>query len=68
MSETKPIRGETTRQEIINAAHDLFTQQGFHGTSMRQIAKQAGMALGSLYNHFLSADGESRCSIFVWFR
>ncbi len=56
MSEIKPNRGESTRQEIINAAHDLFTQQGFHGTSMRQIAKQAGMALGSLYNHFPSKE------------
>ena len=52
MSDIKPFRGENTRQEIINAAYTLFTHQGFHGTSMRQIANQAGIALGSLYNHF----------------
>jgi AcrR family transcriptional regulator len=56
MSEDKLIRGETTRQEIINAAHELFVHQGFHGTSMRQVARQAGIALGSLYNHFPSKE------------
>ncbi len=30
--------------------------QGFHGTTMRQIAKHAGVALGSLYNHFADKD------------
>ena len=45
-------RGERTRQEIIQAAHDLFIRQGYHGTSMRQIARKAGTALGGLYNHF----------------
>lgn len=49
-------RGERTRSEIIRAAHDLFIQQGYHGTSMRQIAKQAGIALGGLYNHFESKE------------
>jgi AcrR family transcriptional regulator len=45
-------RGERTRQAIIQAAHRLFVQQGYHGTSMRQIAKKAQIALGGLYNHF----------------
>ena len=51
-----PSRGERTRAEIIQAAHDLFIQQGYHGTSMRQIAGQAGIALGGLYNHFESKE------------
>jgi AcrR family transcriptional regulator len=41
-----------SRQQITSAAHRLFLTQGFHGTTMRQIAKESGMALGSLYNHF----------------
>jgi AcrR family transcriptional regulator len=49
-------RGEQTRSAIIQAAHDLFIQQGFHGTSMRQIARRAGVALGSMYNHFTSKE------------
>lgn len=48
-----PIR---SRQQIVSAAHRLFLTQGFHGTTMRQIAKESGMALGSLYNHFADKD------------
>ena len=46
-----------SRQQIVSAAHRLFLTQGYHGTTMRQIAKESGMALGSLYNHF--ADKEA---------
>lgn len=49
-------RGDQTRTLIIQSAHDLFLRQGFHGTSMRQIAKGANLALGSLYNHFTSKE------------
>lgn len=49
-------RGEQSRTAILEAAHDLFIQQGYHGTSMRQIAKNAGIALGGLYNHFASKE------------
>jgi AcrR family transcriptional regulator len=56
MSEEELSRGERTRSEIIRAAHDLFIQQGYHGTSMRQIATQAKIALGGLYNHFESKE------------
>ena len=40
------------RQQIVAASHRLFLEQGYNGTSMRQIAKEAHVALGSLYNHF----------------
>ena len=52
-SKPNPTR---SRQQIVSAAHRLFLEQGFHGTTMRQIAKESGMALGSLYNHFLDKD------------
>jgi AcrR family transcriptional regulator len=52
-------RGGFTKTEIIRAAHKLFVQQGYHGTSMRQIAKEASIALGGLYNHF-----ESKAEVF----
>jgi AcrR family transcriptional regulator len=45
-------RGEVTRARIIEAAHALFLHQGFHGTSLRQIADEAGIAVGGIYNHF----------------
>lgn len=49
-------KGECTRDQIIEAANRLFVQNGFHGTSMRQIAAQAGLALGGIYNHFASKE------------
>ncbi len=45
-----------SKQQIVSAAHRLFLTQGFHGTTMRQIARESGMALGSLYNHFVDKD------------
>jgi AcrR family transcriptional regulator len=56
MSTSNKERVENSRQGIIEAAFDLFVQQGFHGTSMRQIAGEAGIALGGLYNHFDSKE------------
>jgi AcrR family transcriptional regulator len=45
-------KGDRTRLAIEEAAFELFMKQGFHATSMRQIADQAGLALGGIYNHF----------------
>lgn len=47
-------KGEQTRQQIIEAAYNLFLTQGFHATSMRQIATRAEIALGGIYNHFIN--------------
>jgi AcrR family transcriptional regulator len=45
-----------TREEIIASAYQLFLERGYHGTSMRQIARHAGIALGGIYNHFASKE------------
>ncbi len=37
---------------ILAAASYLFTRQGFHGTSTRDIAARAGVSLGNIYNYF----------------
>ena len=37
---------------ILGAALDLFSAQGFHGTSMQQIATAAGVSKGLLFHHF----------------
>jgi len=49
-------KGETTRLAVEDAAIELFMEQGYHATSMRQIAERAGLALGGIYNHFASKD------------
>jgi len=37
---------------ILNAAHDLFTTQGYHGTKTRQIADRAGVGESVVFGHF----------------
>lgn len=49
-------KGERTRLQIEDAAIELFMEQGYHATSMRQIAEQAELALGGIYNHFKSKE------------
>lgn len=56
MNKEKQTKGEVTRLAIEEAAIRLFLEQGYHATSMRQIAEQAGLALGGIYNHFSSKD------------
>jgi AcrR family transcriptional regulator len=45
-------KGERTRLAVVEAAHQLFVDQGYAATSMRQIAESTGLALGGIYNHF----------------
>lgn len=40
------------KQRILEAAMELFCQQGFHRTSTQQIARAAGVAEGTIFNHF----------------
>ena len=49
-------KGERTRAVLLDAAQRLFVSKGYHGTSMRQIAAEAGLALGGIYNHFASKE------------
>ncbi|MBX3082811.1 MAG: TetR/AcrR family transcriptional regulator [Anaerolineae bacterium] len=43
---------EATKQKIHAAAIALFKQQGFELTTMEQIAEEADIAKGTLYNYF----------------
>lgn len=49
-------RGELSKNAILQSAYDLFASQGYHGTSMRQIAEKSEIALGGLYNHYDSKE------------
>jgi TetR/AcrR family transcriptional regulator, transcriptional repressor of aconitase len=40
------------RQEILEAAHQLFQKKGFHQTSVADICKAADLSVGALYTHF----------------
>jgi AcrR family transcriptional regulator len=45
-----------TRQDILDAALDLFAENGFFGTSMREIARRVGVRESALYHHFPSKE------------
>ena len=44
------------RADLIRLAADLFAEKGFQATSVREIAKAAGILSGSLYHHFDSKE------------
>ena len=48
--------GLRTKLRIRAAASELFFEQGYHATTVRQIATQAGVRAGSVYNHFDSKE------------
>jgi AcrR family transcriptional regulator len=42
----------TTIETILNAAEEVFADQGLHAAHMGEIAARAGVSVGTLYNHF----------------
>jgi AcrR family transcriptional regulator len=63
MKAPRPKSGASTRQSTLDAAMALFLRQGFHATSMRQIAAGAGVSLGAAYNHFPAKYDIFRCLV-----
>lgn len=51
------------RALILQAAKALFLKNGFHGSSMNQIAKSAGVTKLTVYNHFQDKENLFTCAI-----
>ncbi len=49
-------QGRTPRAEILDAAAELFTTQGYASTSTRAVADAVGIRQASLYHHFAAKD------------
>ncbi|MDQ6419554.1 TetR/AcrR family transcriptional regulator [Paenibacillus sp. LHD-117] len=49
-------KAEERRNEILDAADELFGQKGFDGTSTNDILEKVGIARGTLYYHFKSKE------------
>jgi AcrR family transcriptional regulator len=49
-------RREARRGEIIDAARRCFSRDGFHQTSMPDIAAEAGVSVGAPYRYFASKE------------
>jgi AcrR family transcriptional regulator len=45
-------QADLTRQRLVRAALELFTSQGYHPSTIPQIARRAGIAEGTIYRHF----------------
>lgn len=45
---------EATRNRVIEAARELFETQGYQGTTIREIARHAGVSVGSVFTTFAS--------------
>ncbi len=46
----------STRERILDVALDLFSDQGYDGTSLREIAERLGVTKAALYYHFASKE------------
>jgi AcrR family transcriptional regulator len=49
-------RGEQTRRLVVDTAVRLFGEQGYEKTTMRAIAKAAGLSVGNAYYYFPTKD------------
>ena len=52
----KPRKSEQTKARIVDSALELFLEHGYDGTTMRAIAKAAGVSVGNAYYYFDSKE------------
>ena len=45
-----------TKEKIFKTAIELFSQKGYHGVSIREIARAVGIKESSIYNHYSNKD------------
>ncbi|HEX8085037.1 MAG TPA: TetR/AcrR family transcriptional regulator [Solirubrobacteraceae bacterium] len=53
---TRAEQRERTREDLVDAAERRFTRDGFHATSVDQIAAEAGYTKGAVYSNFSSKE------------
>ena len=52
----RPRGEEQTRERLLTTAAELFADQGYAGTSIRDIAREVGVTVGAIYVHFPSKE------------
>ena len=53
----RKLKGKLSRERILDSAVQLFSQQGYAGTGVHEIARGAGIEKAALYWHFGSKEG-----------
>jgi AcrR family transcriptional regulator len=48
------VKKKQIRQAILDSAYDLFSERGYHGTTLQDVAELAGIGVSSLYSYFPS--------------
>jgi AcrR family transcriptional regulator len=56
LKKTKTAKGEQTKALILTTALELLYERGYEQTTMRGIARKAGVSLGNAYHYFGSKD------------
>jgi AcrR family transcriptional regulator len=46
------VKKESVRLSIVDSAFQLFSERGYHDTTLQQIAEGAGVGVGSVYSYF----------------
>src|SRR5512144_3268813 len=49
-------RGSDTREALLDAALEVMSERGFHGTSVPELAERAGVGAATMYRHFESKE------------
>jgi len=60
MTQSDPIQAQliaARRNQILDAATKVFAQKGFHRATIKDVAKEAGIADGTIYNYFENKTG-----------
>lgn len=52
----KQARSIQTKEKILDAAYRLLCSKGYYNTSTNEIAKEAGVPIGSVYSYFKDKD------------
>ena len=52
MDDNQPRSGSVTRERLLEAAGEIFAEQGLHGTKIRDITQRAGANIAAVNYHF----------------
>ena len=56
LSDLKAQERDARRSVILSAARDLFAKKDFRDVTVREIARAAGISIGTLYNYYTNID------------